>query len=116
MMDIRGILSVLVLALCGSATADIFTVVDAVETSAANVNVPTSLNGRLTFKPCAEACDEEFISVRLTPATQFVVRGQPMNFADFRREFYKLRRGSLHYTLVSYDTDKRTVTSVRLGE
>ena len=116
MMDIRRILSILVLALCGSATADIVTVIDAVETSTANVNVPTSVNGRLTFRPCAEACDEEFISVRLTPATQFVVRGQPMNFADFRREFYKLRRGSLHYTLVSYDTDKRTVTSVHLGE
>ncbi len=115
-MDIRGILSVLVLALCGSATADIFTVVDAVETSTANVNMPTSTNGQLTFKPCAEACDEEFISVRLTPETQFVVRGQQVNFADFRREFYKLRRNSLDYALVSYDTEKRTVTSVRLGD
>ena len=115
-MDIRGILSVLVLALCGSASADIFTVVDAVETSTANVNMPTSTNGQLTFKPCAEACDEEFISVRLTPETQFVVRGQQVNFADFRREFYKLRRNSFDYALVSYDTEKRTVTSVRLGE
>jgi hypothetical protein len=116
MMDIRGILSVLVLALCGSATADIFTIVDAVETSTANVNVPTSTNGQLTFKPCAEACDEEFISVRLTPATQFVVRGQQLNFADFRREFYKLPRNRIYYALVSYDTEKRTVTSVRFGE
>ena len=116
MMDIRGILSVLVLALCGSATADIFTVVDAVETSTANVNMPTSTNGQLTFKPCAEACDEELISVRLTPETQFVVRGQHVNFAEFRREFYKLRRNSFDYALVSYDTEKRTVTSVRLGD
>jgi hypothetical protein len=116
MMDYRGIVSILALALCVSAAADIVTIVDAVETSVANVNVPTSINGRLTFKPCAEACDAEFISVRLTPATQFVVRGQQLNFADFRREFYKLPRYRIYYALVSYDTEKRTVTSVHLGE
>ena len=115
MMDYRRIVSILALALCMSATADIVTVIDAVETSAANVNVPTSTNGQLSFKPCAEACDEEFISVRLTPATQFVVRGQQLNFADFRREFYKLRRGDDDYALVTYDTEKRLVTSVHLG-
>jgi len=115
MMNYRRIVSILALALCMSATADIVTVIDAVETSAANVNVPTSTNGQLTFKPCAEACDEEFISVRLTPETQFVVRGRHVNFADFRREFYKLRRRYDDYALVSYDTEKRIVTSLRLG-
>jgi hypothetical protein len=115
-MDYRRIVSILALALCVSATADIVTIVDAVETSAANVNVPTSINGRLTFKPCAEACNAEFISVRLTPETQFVVRGQQVNFVDFRREFYKLPRYRIYYALVSYDTEKRTVTSVHLGE
>ena len=115
-MDYRRIISILALALCMSATADIVTVIDAVETSAANVNVPTSLNGRLTFKPCAEACDEEFIAVRLTPETQFVVRGQQVKFADFRRAFYKVPRSRIYYALVSYDTENRTVTSVHLGE
>ncbi len=115
MMDYRRIVSILALALCMSATADIVTVIDAVETSAANLNVPTSTNGQLTFKPCAEACDEEFISVRLTPETRFVVHGQHVNFADFRREFYKLRRGDDDYALVSYDTEKRLVTSVHFG-
>lgn len=114
-MDIRGILSVLVLALCGSATADIVTVVDVVETSMANVNVPTSTNGRLTFKPCADACDEEFISVRLTPETRFVIHGQQVNFVEFRQEFYRLRRGKDDYALVSYDTEKGIVTSVNVG-
>ncbi len=116
MMNYRRIVSILALALCMSATADIVTVIDAVETSAANVNVPTSVNGRLTFKPCAEACDADFITVRLTPETHFVIRGEELNFADFRREFHKLRRGDDDYALVSYDTEKGTVTSVRLGE
>ena len=115
-MNFRKIVSILALLICVSAAADIVTVVDAVETSAANVNFPTSTNGQLTFKPCAEACDEEFISVRLTPLTRFFVHGQAMNFVDFRREFYKLRRGDDDYALVSYDTEERTVTSVHLGE
>jgi hypothetical protein len=115
-MDYRRIVSILALALCVSATADIITVIDAVETSAANVNVPTSTNGQLSFKPCAEACDEEFISVRLTPETQFVVRGQQVIFADFRRAFYKVPRNRIYYALVSYDTENRMVTSVHLGE
>jgi hypothetical protein len=115
MMDIRKILTILALALCGSATADIFTVVDAVETSTANVNVPTSTNGHLTFKPCADVCDEAFMAIRLTPETQYVIRGQRVNFADFRRMFNEMRRGKDAYALVSYDTEKRIVTSVRLG-
>lgn len=116
MMDYRRIVSILALALCVSATADIITIVDAVETSTANLKVPTSINGRLTFKPCAAACEAKFISIRLTPETQFVIRGQQLNFADFRREFFKLRRGGRDYALVSYDTDNRTVTSVHLGD
>ena len=114
-MDYRRIVLILAFALSVSASADIVTVIDAVETSTANVNVPTSTNGQLTFKPCAEACDEEFISARLTPQTQFVVRGQQVDFVAFRRAFSKLRRGDDDYALVSYDTEKRIVTSVHLG-
>ena len=97
------------------AMADITTLINAVETSTSNVTVPTASNGNLSFKPCADNC-EEIIRVRLTPATSYVLNGVAMEFIDFRREFYKLRRGSEDYALVSYDTEKNTVTSVRVGE
>ena len=97
------------------AMADITTLIDAVETSTSNVTVPTASNGNLSFKPCADNC-EEIIRVRLTPETSYVLNGVAMEFIDFRREFYKLRRGSEDYALVSYDTEKNTVTSVRVGE
>ncbi len=113
-MDL-GKIAVIALAFSGLATADVVTIVDAVETVTANVNVPTSTNGRLMFKPCSENCDLDFISARLTPETQFVFNGQRMNFVDFRRNFYNLRRGSDTYALVSYDTATSTVTSVSIG-
>ncbi len=97
------------------ALADITTLINAVETSTSNVTVPTASNGNLSFKPCADNC-EEIIRVRLTPETSYVLNGVAMEFIDFRREFYKLRRGSEDYALVSYDTEKNTVTSVRVGE
>ncbi len=97
------------------AMADITTLINAVETSTSNVTVPTASNGNLSFKPCADNC-EEIIRVRLTPETSYVLNGVAMEFIDFRREFYKLRRGSEDYALVSYDTEKNTVTSVRVGE
>ena len=98
-----------------AATAEIVTLIDAVETSTANLTVPTASNGTLSFKPCADGCDQ-VLRARLTPETRFVLNGVAMEFIDFRREFYKLRRGSNDYALVSYNTQKNTVTSVRVGE
>jgi hypothetical protein len=98
-----------------AATAEIVTLVDAVETSTKNLSVPTASNGNLSFKPCADGCDK-IIRVRLTPETRYVLNGVAMEFIDFRREFYRLRRGSEDIALVSYDTQKNTVTSVRVGE
>ena len=114
-MKFRMIILLAGLSIGMAATADIVTLVDAVETSTANLSVPTSSNGNLSFKPCATGCDQ-IIRVRLTPETRFVLHGVPMDFADFRREFNKMRRASKDYALVSFDTQRNTVTSVEIGE
>ena len=114
-MNIRKALIAVLLCLTLPAAAEIVTLIDAVETSTANLSVPTASNGNLSFKPCADGCDE-IIRVRLTPETSYVLNGVSMDFMDFRREFYKLRRRIKDYALVSYDTQKNTVTSVRVGE
>lgn len=112
-------LAVLALAISGGAgsvaSADVITMVDAVETITANINVPTSPNGRLMFKRCSDTCDEDFLSARLTPETRFSFNGQKMNFVDFRANFFNLQRGSDTYALVSHDTNSKTVTSVSVG-
>ena len=114
-MKFRTALLIALLGIALPAMADITTLINAVETSTSNVTVPTASSGHLSFKPCAVDC-EEIIRVRLTPETRYVLNGATMEFIDFRREFYKLRRGSKNYALVSYDTQKNTVTSVRVGE
>lgn len=114
-MDLRTVLAVVVLAFALPVGAEIITEIDAVETTAGNLRVPVSNNGRLSFKACDGACDEDFLMSRLTPATTFVVRGTPVDFAGFRKEFYNLRAGHDVYALVSYHVEKSTVTSVRIG-
>jgi len=114
-MNFRQIILAAILSISMAAVADIVTLIDAVETSTANLTVPTASNGNLMFKPCAGEC-EETIRARLTAKTSYVLNGVAMEFIDFRREFYNLRHGSEDYALVSYNTQKNTVTSVRVGE
>lgn len=105
----------LLLVICFSlpAVGDLKTLIEAKETSTAYMNVPTSENSRLTFKTCEEC---EFISVRLTPATEYYLRGTVVSFAEFRKGFNNLRRSTDNYALVSYETETNTATSVRVAD
>ncbi|MBT8080582.1 MAG: hypothetical protein KJO31_18520 [Gammaproteobacteria bacterium] len=115
-MTLRKSLLALLLALPMPLLAEIITVVEAVETAAANLNVPPGPNGRLSFRACGANCDEDLTVVRLTPATTYTVRGQALDFKDFRKEFYNLRPGNSAYALVTYDTERDTVVSVLIDE
>ena len=115
-MNIRVGALVISLALCLPAAAELTTQIRAVEATTSNLNVPTSQNGRLTFKPCAGQCDRSFESARLTPLTSFTVNGQATDFLGFRKAFYNLTRSKDHYALVSYDTADNTVTSVQIAD
>ena len=116
-MTLRTFLPALLLSLALPAMAEITTIIDAVETSVSNINVPPGPNGRLSFRACSTDCEnEQLIVVRLTPATIFTVRGQVMSFKDFRREFYNLRAGAEGYALVTYDTERDTATSVLIAD
>jgi hypothetical protein len=77
------------------------------------MNVPTSENSRLMFKPC-EDCEQ--IDVRLTASTRFFVSGKQMPFAEFRREFNSLRHSKEDYALVTFDTETSAATSIRVGD
>jgi hypothetical protein len=102
-------------AISNSAAGDIVTVVDAIETVTSNISVPTSPNGRLMFRPCDGVCEENFIAVRLTPETTYHVYDGTVDFVEFRRQFFNLRRGGEGYALVSFDTESKTATSIRIG-
>jgi hypothetical protein len=112
-MDLRKLIAVVMLAACLPAIADIRIVTRAVETSTAYMSVPTSENSRLMFKSCDDC---ETFEVRLTAATQFILRGKSMPFAEFRKQFNNLRQSKEDYALVTFDTETNAVTSVRVGE
>ena len=114
-MNVRKYAVIALLGLTLPVMAQLTTLIDAVEVSPAVISVPTSPNGRLSFKPCTERCDEDTITVRLTPETRYIVQGQAMDFAEFRREFFNRRSGTDGYALVSYDTEKNTATSVEVS-
>lgn len=114
-MKLRILMAIAVLAVCWQARAEIRTVEAAVETVAANLRLPVSDNGRLSFRPCADVCSEDYVMARLTPATRFVVAGSVVEYIEFRKRFYNLKPGSDIYTLVRYDVTRSTVTSVKLG-
>lgn len=114
-MELHKIFLILALALTGAANAGIITEVEAVETVTSNISVPTSDNGRLMFRPCADTCNEKFVIVRLTSETTFFVRNEQVDFLEFRKAFFDMRRGNDGYALVSYDVKAKTVTSVDLG-
>jgi hypothetical protein len=114
-MNIRTGLLLLTLAISAPATAELITVTRAVEASASNLNVPTTANERLTFRPCQGFCEAEYISVRLTPNTRYTVNNKSTNFTEFRKAFFSLPRDKDAYALVTYDAKSNTATSVKIA-
>jgi len=108
-------IGVVLLSIAAPAMSQLTTLIEAVEVSTSVVRVPTSLNGRLAFKPCEGHCDADYVSVRLTPETRFVVQGRATSFANFRRDFNNLRVGAEGYALISYDTENHVATSVEIA-
>ena len=113
-MSFRKCALILLLGISMPAMSQLTTLVRSVEASTSVMNVPTTPSGRLAFKPCTGRCDADYISVRLTADTRFVVQGKAVDFSEFRRDFYNRRHSSDGYALVSYDTEKNTVTSVEI--
>ena len=114
-MTVRKIIAVAILLFCQPALAQLVTVVDAVETSPANIILPANTNGMMTFRPCGGDCDKEYKRVRLTNGTKFTIEGKAVKFSDFRREFATIKRAEMSYALVSYDTETNTATSIDLA-
>ena len=116
-MKIRTSLIIIALACCAPALAEfeLVTLVNAVETAPANIILPASLNGMVTYRPCAEACDEEYERARLTADTKFTIDGTAVNYADFKTFFAEVRHAENSYALVSVDIARVIVTSIDLA-
>ena len=96
------------------ADKQLVTIVKAVELSPANMIIPQSTNGLVTYQPCAEKCDAEHERARLTAETSYLINGRAVKFEDFRKEFPVFRADDSAYALLSVETKSRTITSVEL--
>jgi hypothetical protein len=115
-MDIRRIkFGALALLAFSAASADLVTIVDAVELTPSNVIMPGSINGTVTFRPCTGECKKEHRRARLTPTTEFYVDGKKVKFDVFQNAMSVLRGNDEAYALISVDLQNNTVASFRLN-
>ncbi len=115
-MRTRTIFAVIALLISQIASAErvIVTEVEAVELSPSNIILPGSVNGMMTFRPCAGDCEVEYERARLTETTSFVVNGVAVKWEDFRVDFTTMRSADDSYALVSVDLRTNTVTSIQI--
>lgn len=116
-MDIRrltfGLVALLAVVPAG---AEFSTLVEAIELTPSNIILPGSINGTVTFKPCAGECDKEHRRARLTPETEFYVGNRKVRFDVFQDSMSVLRGSDDAYALISVDLEKQTITSIRVNE
>ena len=114
-MTVRKLMIAAAILISTHATAQLVTVIEAVETSPTNIILPATTEGMVTFRPCAGECERPYKRVSLSAATRFTVNGRAVRFEDFRREFAIIKRAETSYALVSYETETNTLTSIQLA-
>ena len=99
----------------GVIAAELKTLVDAIELSPSNIILPSSVNGTVTFLPCAGECEKEHRRARLTPDTRFTVDGKSVKFDVFRQNLAILSSDDESYALISVDMESLTITSINIS-
>ena len=115
-MKIKTLLITIALACCPPAFAEFeaVTLVNAVEAASGNIILPASVNGMVTYRPCAEKCDKPYERARLTSNTNFVVEGKAVKFEDFKRAHAKIKNVADSGAFISVDVARITVTRIEL--
>ena len=116
-MKIKILLIITALACCMPALAEfeMVTLVKALETSPANIILPASVSGMVTYRPCAEKCDEKYERARLTADTVFTVGGKTVKYAELKKVFSEIRNVAESYAFISVDVARITVTSIDIS-
>ena len=116
-MKIKILLIITALACCTPALAEfeMVTLVKALETSPANIILPASVSGMVTYRPCAEKCDEKYERARLTSDTVFTVGGKTVKYEELRKVHAEIRSTADSYALISVDVARITITSIDLA-
>ena len=106
-MNIRTLILILTLSMCGPAVAEIITVEEAIESSTSDIRLPENSSGYLVIRSCSD-CDE--ITLSLSAGTQYLVNGESVEYQDFRR----MSRAKGNGLDIFYDPRNKSVTRMML--
>jgi len=104
--------------LCGQAALaehSFVTLVRAMETSPGDIILPLSASGTVTYRQCAERCDEKYERARLTSDTVFTVAGKTVKYAELKKVHGEIRNDAEKYAFISVDLARLTVTSIDIS-
>lgn len=73
--------------------------------------VPVTSNGNLNFRSCEEC---EMFTARLTPQTQYLVDGKPVDLQRFRAAVLSIRNRSGRYLTLLQHLESNTITSIEV--
>jgi hypothetical protein len=110
-MNIKLVLTALILSLALPAAAEFKTISRAYEVSLMDFRAPTGVNSGLAFKGCAE-CDT--ISVRVTPETRYQVNGKALPLDEFRQAAARINNREAVMIIVLHHLESDTIVSVSL--
>ena len=110
-MHIRRLLVLTILGLSLTAAADFRTITEVHEVNLIFLRLPGTPSGTLSFAECAD-CDSQ--TIRVSPATHYVINGRTVSLADFRRAIGRIINRKDVIVDVSHHLESNTVTKVRV--
>lgn len=110
-MQIRQLLILTILGLSFAAAADFRTVMEVYEVDLIYLRLPGTASGTLAFSECAD-CNTR--TIRVSPATRYVVNGQTVALADFRKVVAGITDRRNTIVDVFHDLESDAVTTVRV--
>ncbi len=108
-MQIRRLLVLTILGLSLTAAADFRTITEVHEVDLIFLRLPGTPSGTLSFAECAD-CDSQ--TIRVIPATRYLVNGRTVSLADFKRAVAGITNREDTVINVSHHLESNTVTKV----
>lgn len=112
MVKLRKILPALVALVCLPAMAEFTTVAEAYEIDLRDFRAPASPNGVVAFKTCSDC---PLLSVRVTPATRYLLNGRNVRLHEFRNAVSGVIDRDDALVVVMHHLASDTVTSISIA-
>ena len=110
-MHIQRLMALIILGLSLTAAADFRTITEVHEVNLIFLRLPGTPSGTLSFAACAD-CDSQ--TIRVSPATQYVINGRTVSLAKFKRTVASISNRRDTDINVSHHLESDTVTKVRV--